>query len=345
MSRIRTGANAYLDGSNHSVNSVRSMGSQRISKSNNSDGRVRDGQRRNASSSYLDRSNHSVNSIRSNISSASNTSVQSGGGRVRDGKPRNTTFKRSTSQVITNSERRQIPPSQEGFVNQTPRRKLNARGKGVAFSVIEIREHAITIGDNPGSLGGAPITIEWQAQDHMCIAVDEYERMRPHRRTVAEMNIPETIRADLLRKAGHTRGQIQQATKAANIARRHRKQTVASMELGPIHELGESLLRGGKNIMKRGKKKQERQFLMQAMKQSEQQVQRQPNANQRLAPAKPLARAQNTQRPPATKPTTAAAYGQNSTRRPTVQPPAPSMVQSMKSVSITYAQDENEMDC
>lgn len=66
-------------------------------------------------------------------------------GRVRDGVQRNNTaFKRSQSQV----NRRQLPPIQDVSVNRNlPNlpRKLNSRGKGVAFGMIEIREHAITM--------------------------------------------------------------------------------------------------------------------------------------------------------------------------------------------------------
>lgn len=319
--------------------------------------RIRDGGTTSRASSYLDRSNHSVSSIRSMGSAASNGSLGSqrsstsnmsvrSDGRVRDGRPRNATFKRSKSQVITRNERRQLPPTQKVVVNQNNRRKLNSRGKGVSFGVIEIREHAITLGDNPGSLGGPPITISWQAQDHTSLLVDEYERMRPTRRTIAEMNIPETIRADMLRKAGHTRAEIQQAIKAANIARRQRKQTVAAMELGPIHEFGESLLRGGKNIMNRGKKKQEKEQLMQAMQQVQmhQQAQRQQTVNHRPAPAKPLAPEQNPRKysVPSKTTTKPAAYGQHSQRRPAARPPAPSTVQAMNSIAITDSDNEEE---
>jgi len=179
--------------------------------------------------------------------------------------------------------------------------------------------------------------------------------MRPNRRSGAEMNIPETIRADMLRKAGHTRAEIQQATKAANIARRQRKQSVAAMELGPIGELGGNLLRGGKKIMTRGKRKQERESLQQAMEQAKVQLPQQQPPQQhaqrvvrkivkhRPAPVKPPTPMQQIPKNPNTSSTTAKAVtrGQHPARRPGAQSPAPIM-KSMNSIAISNSQDEEE---
>lgn len=173
--------------------------------------------------------------------------------------------------------------------------------------------------------------------------------MRPNRRTGAEMNIPETIRADMLRKAGHTRAEIQQATKAANIARRQRKQSVAALELGPLSELGGNLLRGGKKIMTRGKRKQERESLKQAMEQAKVQPPQQhaqqfvrKGVNHRSAPAKPPAPMQQISKHPNTSSTIAkpVTRGQHAARRPGVQS-AP-IVKSMNSIAISNSQDEEE---
>jgi len=168
---------------------------------------------------------------------------------------RTTAFKPTSITVVNKQQQRQEQP-----------KKRNNKHSKVSFGTVEIREHGVTIGDNPGGFAGVPLTIEWEYQVCSNFSINDYEQNRPQRRTASQMNMPQTIRNEMLRRAGHSRGEIQDATKNVNISRRRRQRTVETMGLTPIHELSESLLRGGANaFFRRGKKKKEREYLQHAM--------------------------------------------------------------------------------
>lgn len=136
---------------------------------------------------------------------------------------------------------------------------------GVKFGTVEIREHPITVGDNPGGFRGPPLSIEWKAQNRIKMSLEEYEKDRPPRRSGSQMNIPFTVREDMLREAGFSRGELREAQRDVNIARRHRRRTIEVMKLAPIHEISERVVRGSLNMtINRGKKRREREYIKKA---------------------------------------------------------------------------------
>jgi hypothetical protein len=93
----------------------------------------------------------------------------------------------------------------------------------------------------------------------------DYENDRPPRRSGGQMNIPPNVREEMLRNAGFSRGEIQEATRSVNIARGRRKRTIEVMNLSPFHEFTEKIFRGSRNLtINRGKKKEERTYLKRA---------------------------------------------------------------------------------
>lgn len=80
------------------------------------------------------------------------------------------------------------------------------------------------------------------------------------------MNIPFRVREQMLLEAGHSRGEIREALRDVNIARRHRRRTIEVMKLSSLHEFKERLFRSSLNFtVKRGTKKKEREYLKKAM--------------------------------------------------------------------------------
>jgi hypothetical protein len=75
----------------------------------------------------------------------------------------------------------------------------------VVFAKIEIYEHAVLLGDNPGGGKGPPLTLDWKYQERFELALDEYEECRPVRRGKHELFHPSTVRIELLRQSGYSR--------------------------------------------------------------------------------------------------------------------------------------------
>ena len=145
------------------------------------------------------------------------------------------------------------------------RRKVVIAG-GVAFGTCEIREYPMTLGDNPGGNWGPPLTISWDFQSTVILAVDEFETEHPSRRTSSQMIIPIKLREDILMKAGFTRGEIQAGLKQVNLNRNRRKRTIELLHLTTLQEMAEKAARTASNILFRRKKKtSERMYLKQAM--------------------------------------------------------------------------------
>jgi hypothetical protein len=73
------------------------------------------------------------------------------------------------------------------------------------------------------------------------------------------------MREEMLRNAGHSRGEIVEALRDANISRRQRKRTIETMQLSSLHEFKERIVRGSLNLtLNRGKKAMERKYLEEA---------------------------------------------------------------------------------
>jgi hypothetical protein len=123
----------------------------------------------------------------------------------------------------------------------------------------------VNSGNNPGGICGPPVTIEWVAQSKVKIPVGTYEDDRPPRRSGSQMNIPRSAREEMLRNAGYSRGEILEALRDVNIARRKRRQTIDTMNLSSVHEFKERLVRGSLNLtLNRGRKARERKYIEEA---------------------------------------------------------------------------------
>jgi len=153
-------------------------------------------------------------------------------------------------------------------------RRQHLTGQGVQFGVCEIREYPVTLGDNPGGNWGPPLTLSWDHDGTICMSLDEFESQHPPRRTGSQMNLPRSVREDMLRNAGFSRGEIRAGSKEVNKSRGQRRRTRELQQLTGLQELTEKLSRGTSNaIFRRGKKKQERTYLQHAMEVHQMKVQ------------------------------------------------------------------------
>jgi hypothetical protein len=144
----------------------------------------------------------------------------------------------------------------------------NYNPKMVTFSTIEVREYPIIPGDNPASLSGVPLTIDWIPVETASCNVDEYEANKPPPRQMFELRMPSSYRKDLLQTLGFPRSELVASVRTVNIFRNQRRRTVETMQFCKAEEALEKVKRAALNVtLWRSKKAQERKFLQKFAKQ------------------------------------------------------------------------------
>jgi hypothetical protein len=103
-------------------------------------------------------------------------------------------------------------------------------GRRVSFDKVILREHRITMGDNPSCSYGTPISLDWDYIDFQVLTLDDYEmhkfcsgRGRP--RTLRQLYLNHYQRKNLLQLEGYTLDQIKEGKKETNRTRKQREMT------------------------------------------------------------------------------------------------------------------------
>ena len=136
--------------------------------------------------------------------------------------------------------------------------------KVVSFSTVDIRHYPIIPGINPSVPGGVPLTISWEQIDAQHRTINDHEEERgPLRRFGPSLlKIPPSKRTEILRRLGHSRLDIQTATKEATVLRNRRKRTLETLHLAPLEESFDRMKRAILNVtVRKSDKAQEREFL------------------------------------------------------------------------------------
>lgn len=136
------------------------------------------------------------------------------------------------------------------------------RLRKVAFGSVEIREYPIIVGDNPSTLTGVPICIDWEHVNEIVCSLDEYEEQKPESRTMVELRLPKIVRDDMLKRLGFSLKERQRGMKMANIGRNQRKKTEERSKLVPLQESLETMKRATVNAtFGRSRKRREKELL------------------------------------------------------------------------------------
>ena len=94
------------------------------------------------------------------------------------------------------------------------RKSESLHSLSVRWSGLEIHYHTMVMGDNPSCSAGLPVAIQWNADSHQVIKLDDFEADRGfRRRNRVEMMIPIMQRYDLVRQAGFSRLEMKDAEK------------------------------------------------------------------------------------------------------------------------------------
>ena len=69
------------------------------------------------------------------------------------------------------------------------RRPQTTRGNSsVVFSSVQVRVYSRTVGDHPDVTRGAPVTLDWDFQDHSEVDILQFEENRPERKRFLRMS-------------------------------------------------------------------------------------------------------------------------------------------------------------
>ena len=85
---------------------------------------------------------------------------------------------------------------------------VEKKSKQVSFDTIEIREHNMTLGDNPSCSHGPPLAMEWGHSGRYEMSLDDYEENRGERRRDRQLAIPRHERELILKKSGIARSEM-----------------------------------------------------------------------------------------------------------------------------------------
>ena len=97
-------------------------------------------------------------------------------------------------------------------VNQSCQSQNTQKRKSVSFSIISIREHALMIGDHPYCTTGLPLSLDWGSSKTHVVDIDEYEKIRPQRRSGVQMKTTYLERKNLLKRvSGYNESDIKRA--------------------------------------------------------------------------------------------------------------------------------------
>ena len=100
--------------------------------------------------------------------------------------------------------------------------RISGHENSVNWGSMEIRSHAYCLGDNPCCIGPA-LSSSWEAFETVAVSVDEYEALRPGKRTKHQMILPKSLRMDVLIQSGYARGELREASERGTEIRKHRE--------------------------------------------------------------------------------------------------------------------------
>lgn len=137
----------------------------------------------------------------------------------------------------------------------------------VRFDTVTIREHSVQPGVNPGGTKGCPLTIGWEPIHSETLDLEVFDTIRrDRRRCIHQLKLVSDHRQQMLTNMGFTMRDINEGTRAANIARRNRCNTIARLKSSDTQEMLEGFRSNVQNLVTFGTKKRKEQKLLKPYK-------------------------------------------------------------------------------
>jgi len=157
-----------------------------------------------------------------------------------------TDHKCDIDQTLSSSSLESIPNSAEN-----ERKRVM---KTVGFNRVQIRFYDQTIGYNPSTSDGPPISLDWKYNEEDAIQIDDYEFGRPRRRYSDELRLSNHLRRNILMKdyglkAAELNCAVREATKTAS----QRRVTRRLLPICKVEEMVESCKRKARQVIRREK--------------------------------------------------------------------------------------------
>ena len=97
-------------------------------------------------------------------------------------------------------------------------RSLHSTKSNVSFTTIEVREHAMILGDGPSASGGPAVELDWNSQSESTMDLNEYEASKLKRKpsSYPQLMIPGSFRTAILLESGYTMTEVEEAASKAS---------------------------------------------------------------------------------------------------------------------------------
>ena len=127
--------------------------------------------------------------------------------------------------------------------------ELPKKTSRIQWGNIQIREYNRIVGDNPETIVGPPLTLDWQYNEHELITIDEYEETRPKRKVFWRLRLSSITRKNMLKNVfGIPESEIAAAEREVQIIRRLRQST---NKQGKLSSSVENAVQSAKRKIKR----------------------------------------------------------------------------------------------
>jgi hypothetical protein len=137
-------------------------------------------------------------------------------------------------------------PNRDGRPQLTPKRSSLKKSdssneqKRVYFGNLEMRKYEIVLGDHPDCSSGPPVAIGWEYSPAETISVDQYEALKPRRRSMDQLELNYFVRKQMLRRnAGVSDEEMRQSIDDVH---RIQKQRLRTKRMQPVYKLREAVI-------------------------------------------------------------------------------------------------------
>ena len=115
--------------------------------------------------------------------------------------------------------------------------------RSVSFGKLETREYSIALSDHPSCSYGPPISLGWDFRDKEAVELEQYEERRLPRRSMHQMLLSYNVRRYLLlKRAGYTHNELEEAMNEVDRVKRQRLVTDLLLPASKIDETFEDVM-------------------------------------------------------------------------------------------------------
>jgi hypothetical protein len=140
----------------------------------------------------------------------------------------------------------------------SPSEEPPALKRRVSFTTVRVREHRITMGDNPSCTYGTPVSLAWESLQREDVTLEEYEAHRygikngrkGRPRNLRELHLNHYRRRDLLQLEGYLLEEIKAQKRATDRVRKQRELTRLLAQTGVMSRIEDMVESAGRKVQR-----------------------------------------------------------------------------------------------